>query len=338
MIDDVTVQCGVPFMRRLALMVALALTALASHLVPAFGQAAPQAAPQPRSSREIAAGGLIMVPDYTLIVETVDVQLSTEEVRVSYAITNPTAEPRTIFVTFPLPDVDATAIGDQAIIFPKPDTFNFIGAVYAADGTPVLPRFDQRALAFGLDVTADLVAAGLPHFPYRADMAGRIARLPDDLRASFLERGLLRWEDDKLVAGWTLKTTAYWRQTFAPGKTTTLSLTYAPIVGGGPAEADVLDAVAASHCVTATARSAITKRAADAAGGAGRIRWMHYALTSGASWALPAASFRLRVRKPSPESVVTTCRKGLTAIGPTMLEWKAENFYPDDDVLLLISP
>jgi hypothetical protein len=218
------------------------------------------------------------------------------------------------------------------LVLPKPDPVNFIGATYTIDGVAAVPRFEQRALAFGLDVTADLVAAGVPLFPFAPGMAERLRRLPDAHRADFAERGIVRLDDDKVLPGWTLKTTAYWRQTFAPAKSVVIALTYQPVAARMATDSAVIESLKRSHCLDAAAEAVLSRRPQ---GGGPPLRALTYALTAGSSWAGPAASFRLLVRKPASDVLVATCRKGLKPIGPTVLEWTARDFYPDDDVAVV---
>ena len=65
------------------------------------------------------------------------------------------------------------------------------------------------------------------------------------------------------------------------------------------------------------------------------LQWVSYQLANGVTWPAPAASFRLLVRKPTADSIIATCRKGFKVVGPTVLEWIAKDFYPDDDVAVL---
>lgn len=319
-------------MRLLPVLLAMA-TAVAT--LPAGAQSTAQPV---ETSREIASGGLIILPDFALTIERQDVTLSRDSIRIVYAIANDSPEPRTLQVTFPLPDLDATVLADQTINLPKPDPVNFVGAVYAADGVERPAGFEQRALAFGLDVTADLTTAGIPLYPYLSATAERLARLPEALRTDLAERGVVRIDNGRIYPGWTLRTTAFWRQTFAPGKTTVLALTYQPIAGSTPASSAAIDTLREPYCLNAVAEAAIARRPsgpAQTGPAAIRLSWVHYALTSGSSWVPPVASFRLHVVKPTPDSLVATCRKGGRPAGPTVLEWKAEDFYPDDDVLVL---
>ncbi len=316
-------------MRRLGGMIVLVL-ALAQLPVASEAQA-----PAVKGARELPTGGLLLVPDYALILESYDLAISHDEIRAAYTLSNPTAEPRSITVTFPLPDIDATAIGEQTINLPRAEPVNFVGATFVADGVAIAARFEQRAIILGLDVTAELNALRIPLFPYRSDVVEQLKRLPDVLGKEFQERGLARYEKEALVPGWTLKTTAYWRQTIAPGKPTVLTLTYMPILGSGTSEITGSDSLAKSYCLDAAAEAVIAKRVRPADAPALPLNWLTYSLTSGAGSALPAAQFRLRIARSATDTAIATCRKDLRPVGPTVLEWTAKDFYPDDDIAVL---
>lgn len=311
---------GLP--KLLALTLALAATPVAAQ-------------PAPSASREVPAGGLIILPDPALTIEKQDVTIAVDQVRLAYEISNASSEPRTVQITFQLPELDATALAEQTINLPRPDPLNFVGALYSADGIERPAGFEQRAVAFGLDVTAELTGAGIPLFPYLPDTAGRLARLPDAIRTDFIERGVIRIEAGRIFPGWTVRTTAFWRQTFPPGRLTALSLVYQPLVGNGHVTKEALDTLRKGFCLSAAVEAGLARRAAPIDRRSAPLAWVHFALTAGSAWASPSTRFRLHVVKPAPDAIVATCRKGLRPAGPTVLEWTAEDFYADDDVAVL---
>ena len=314
---------------------ALKASAAALLLVCASPAALSQTQPPPAEpTRELAAGGLVLAPDAALAIAVYEVTLARDEIRAVYRIVNPGADARTIYVTFPLPDLDMAAIGDQVVTLPKSDPQNYVGANVTSDGAAVALRIEQRAQALGLDVTQDLAAAGIPLFPLGTAASRRLQRLPEATRSDFIERGVLRFEDGRVHAAWTLKTTAFWRQVFAPASTTTVELAYAPVPAQAALTPSVIEGLRRSHCIEPDIEAAIASKATALASGA-PLLWLSYQLTSGVTWPAPAASFRLLVRKPTADSIIATCRKGFKAVGPTVLEWTAKDFYPDDDVAVL---
>ena len=290
--------------------------------------------PPAEPTRELAAGGLLLAPDAALVIQAYEVTLARDEIRAVYRIVNAGPDTRTIYVTFPLPDLDMAAIGDQVVTLPKSDPQNYVGAIVTSDGAAVALRIEQRAQALGLDVTQDLAAAGIPLFPLGSAASRRLQRLPDATRSAFIERGVLRLEDGRVHAAWSLKTTAFWRQEFAPARTTTVELAYAPVTAQAALSPSVIEGLRRTHCIEPDIEAAIASKAAAMPSGA-LLQWVSYQLANGVTWPAPAASFRLLVRKPTADSIIATCRKGFKVVGPTVLEWIAKDFYPDDDVAVL---
>ena len=318
-------------MRRLKGMIAL-IIALALPAAGARGQS-----PDVIGARELAAGGLIILPDHALLLDVYDLSIAHDEVRASYTVTNLAAEARTVMVTFPLPDIDTLGLIDYTVALPKLDAANFVGATYTVDGVAVEPGIEQRAQSLGLDVTSALSAHDVPLFPFRADVAERLRQLEPAIGKDFAQRGILRQEGDKLVPAWTLKTTAFWRQSFAPGKATVLTLTYTPVLGSGRPDTATIDHMSKTYCLDNDAEAVVTEYASAPAIGPPPLIWLSYTLTHVAAWTLPAAKFRLRIAKPAPDSLMLSCRQDFKRIGPTVYEWTAKDFYPDDDIAVLFT-
>ncbi len=280
------------------------------------------------SLREVPAGGLIFVPDGAIAIESQEVQISRDQVRSIYQTRHSGSTSRSIVITFQLPEIDLASLGDQILVLPVGAPENFVGAKVTANGQPVQLQFQQRAIAFGLDVTDALGEVGITLFPYAAGMADMLRKLPEDTRKDFVERGIVRREDDRTDANWTLRTTAYWRQEFAPDSAMTLALNYVPITLNGPYSAATLQSVGKPYC----ADKAIAAKAATLGGGTSQLTGVGYALTAGSAAAAPIPSFRLLIEKPRAESLVATCNAQMRSIGPTALEWVATNFEAEEDL------
>ena len=283
---------------------------------------------------EIAAGGLIFVNDPLIAIDSLEVLVRPDEIRATYVVKSSAPKPRTILVAFALPDLDMAALGDQQVQLAASQSANFVAATFAADGIPVAVELEQRALAFGLDVSRHLEAARIPLSPTTKAIADRLTRLPPAVKTDLAERGVVRIEDDRVVPNWTLKTTANWRQTFQPRRPVTVVLTYAPVAAKAPFASAALDGLRKSHCIDSATEAAITRRIAAKAGNV-TLGWLSYALTAGSNWAAPLASFRLLIEKPDIDTIVATCRPGLRPVGPTALEWNAIGFSPDEDLHVL---
>jgi hypothetical protein len=284
---------------------------------------------------ELATGGLLFAPLDTIAIEKLELTLALDRVEARYVLRNAETSERALLVTLPLPSLDLQAWSEHEVVVPDRGNSNFIAASIAVDGQAVTAPVEQRALALGLDVTQDVFRAGLPLFPFAADMGTRIDALSEATRLDLLERGILRKNDDELRPAWTLRSTLYWRQTLPAGAAVNFAVTYAPITGVGEYSAEAVEAVRHSHCISPGLQQSLDRR--TAAGKTPKtLATLGYHLS--AHWASsgPIGEFRLAVELSDSKALVSTCRDGLTRTGPTTHEWIARDFYPDDDVSLLI--
>ena len=295
-----------------------------------------QTAAQPNDvGRVIATGGLIFVQDPAIAVDQQDVAIAIGEIKVTYVLRNTTAGERTILAAFPLPELDSAAGSEQPIRLSAPQTANFVSAAVTVDGTPVQPEFERRALALGLDVTALLAAHQVPLQPFDPATSAYIKRMPRATRLDFLQRGIVRQEDDRTEPNWALRTTAFWRQAFPPRKQVSIVLSYRSITATAPYQPSLLEAVRPTHCLDAAAEAAITRKLA-AKGNTVAFTWSSFVPGSASSLIGPIRNFRLRLEKPSFDSVVVTCRSGFRPLGPTTFEWAAQNYQEEDLHVLFI--
>jgi hypothetical protein len=306
---------------------------------------------------ELRPGGLVFVTTDAVAMESEDLFLSLDEVRVDYVFRNTTDLPQAVVVAFPMPALD----GSPWVIPAVPDaaSANFLDFTVTVDGRPVEPRLQQRAEVAGIDVTADLLAAGVPLEPFSEGAVAAVGALDPDRLHDFLRRGLVvidTYDDDgtgmkdHVMPFWTLRTTFHWEMTFQPGVETRVSHRYRPSVGmtAGLAFRDydrfagpVFDDYVRRYCMDDAFLSAVRRREAAAAPGEGLFEnRIAYVLTTGGNWAGPIRRFRLTVDKGSPDNLVSFCADGVTKTGPTTFTVAAEDFMPERDleVLILAAP
>ena len=277
----------------------------------------------------------MLVANGTVQPEQVDVTIAPDRIRVVYVLRNVGDRPETRLVTFPLPDLDMTSIGDLPPLLARPADDNFVDAVITADGAPVAGRLEQRALALGLDVSAQLVKLGLSPFPYAPSNVGKIKALSDAAKDELYQRGILRMSDDSYHPAWVLKSVLAWSQSFPTGSPVTLALTYMPIVGRPAATAESLASLAKSTCLANDAAKAIKEAAS--AGTAKRLVVTSFQATLGAAWLDTIGKFRLTIEKPRAQTIIATCKSGLKASTPTQIEWSNRDHSVDDDIMVLFA-
>ncbi len=286
------------------------------------------------TARDAGAGGLAFVSDPAITIESQEIVLSAGEIKVTYGLRNTGAAGRTIMTVFQLPDLDAALIGDQPVRLANVQSPNFVAAAIVIDGSQPPVEVEQRALVLGLDVTALLTANQITLMPFDKAAAAQLRRLPKAVRTDFLQRGIVRAEDERIEPNWALKTTAYWRQSFPPRKTVTIALTYKPVSATAVYDSALIETLKAAHCLDSTLEAAVTRRIA-AQNGNVSFSWLTYTPGTAASALGPARRLKLRIEKRDIGTIVATCRQGLRPLGPTTLEWTAQDYALEEEVHVL---
>ena len=177
------------------------------------------------STIELAIGGLTFSQNADVAMDSEDVTITPQSVRVRYQFVNQSATPVTLTIAFPMPDIDLTD-PDTDIALPADDPLNFVGFQTRINGKPVKFDIRQRAMIGTKDVTDAVRAAGLVVLPIGAQ-TNRYDELPEETKKRLADDGLLlpAGTNDKGMqlydAGWTVKTSIVRKQTFPPGQPTT---------------------------------------------------------------------------------------------------------------------
>lgn len=305
----------------------------------------------------LAAGGLVYVVNDQVAMQSEDLFISEEAVRVHYVFKNTTEADVKLLVAFPMPDV---TIGPGTnISIPVRDADNFLAFETKVDGAPVETAMEQRAFALGIDRTALLRARGVPLAPFREETQASLDKLPPAAWNEFIEMGLAFVDEYDAGKGmerhlsplWTLKTTYYWTQDFPAGQEVVVDHAYRPSVGlsagtligldlhDNPWAAEAQRGEMELFCVEPSLL-AILRRAGKDADPPGVPPFsdarIEYVLKTGANWNGPIGDFTLTVDKGAPENLVSFCGRDVKKIAPTRFEMKAKDFYPDRDLGVLI--
>lgn len=281
-------------------------------------------------STEVGAGGLSFAANPSIKIEQQDVLITPDRITVTYTLRNEANSQQSIYVSFALPDLDANAVVEGELALAAADSINFVQFATTADGQPITVLTEQRATALGLDVTNLLSVSGIPQMPTADGLPARLEALTEAQRIGLLERGILKEDGTSLAPAWSVKTVAYWRQSFAPEQTTTIQHSYRPIVGISAFRTDALPNLRKRACITAAHETAIAKLPSSASG-APTLTSITYATTSSADALGPARRFRLIVERGDPLTVIATCRDGLKQTGPMQFDWNATDYVPEDD-------
>lgn len=301
------------------------------------------------STATVGAGGLVLEKTDSIAMESEDLYVSVNEIRVRYRFRNLSARPVTTVVAFPMPPrrMSDEYGGDVA----HPSGFRTL-----VDGRPVKVTLERKAVVDGKDFSAQLAGLRIPVAPESINAAIKaMDALPPAKRAELVRLGLggeEEWDDDgrgmtkHLIPLWTVEDKYWWRQTFPAGREVRIDHRYVPGAGGS-VEAFIAfpeylntpesKATIAKYCVDQATIAAVDKRRNKGLEGPLMPqRTVEYILTTGANWAKPIGDFRLVVDKGKPGNLVSFCGEGVTKISPTQFEMRKRNWRPTRDLEVLI--
>jgi Domain of unknown function (DUF4424) len=300
------------------------------------------------SEAAVHVGGIELVANKAISMDSEDLYISEQEVRVRYRYTNRSAKDQELTISFPLPPIraaDEEKYGYTAL--PDYGQLNFATTV---NGKPVKFQIVKRAELNGKDVTQRLAQLGWPldWITGSGEEPGFVKKLtPAQLRAGVSE-GLLRREDHGMhFPTWDVATHVTRKQMFPAGKTVEVTHRYAPMIGGSvagslyPAVRKDYPGTIKQYCIDQSFLAAFDKRVAiqlknPDAPMAYSETWIGYVLSSGRNWRGPIKDFRLVVDKGKPENMVSFCMSGVKKISPTQFEVRRTNFEPKGDLEILI--
>jgi Domain of unknown function (DUF4424) len=306
------------------------------------------------SSAELALGGLRLLRSDSISMDSEELFISTERIRVSYRFTNRTAADIETQVVFPLPDISLSeAPGDSPF---DGDYIHDLDFSTIVDGVPVPLSHSRTAMLDGRDVTALLARHGLPPMMAETALAERLHGLDHAARQDLIRQGLIEASGAELRPDWrprwSIRTLVGRTQTFPAGRTVAVEHSYRPITGSSVSGAlernyrvRLLRLGGEGHFLFARFcignawlnrfdRGGDRRRAAS---GAYRYdeRYVGYVLRTGANWRGPIGRFRLVVQQAQPHDLIATCTKGLRRVSPTRWELVRRDFKPSEDLSIL---
>lgn len=306
----------------------------------------------------INLGGLELSPSALVTMDSEDLYLSENRVRVRYQFTNTGSQAEHLLISFPLPfpTEQEQAESLESGMYQEWDQLDFKTLI---DGKPApLSRYDVPMVR-GKSVEARVKALGWPVLHWKDPaFSKRINALSDAVAAKLVAEGLLI--DDagsgggavrNLRPGWVVQTHVTRHQTFPAGETITVEHSYKPFVGGSASTSlnrdyrdEALkgpDGLAKVFCVDPAFLAAYDRRiygtgARPDQGTTVVQSWFGYVLKSGANWAGPIKKFRMVVDKGNPGNLVSFCMNGAKKIGPTQFEVVKTDFEPRQDLDILL--
>lgn len=311
------------------------------------------------TSAELKTGGLVFVRSDAIEMEEEDLFISMDEIRVDYVFRNRTDEDVRSIVAFPMPEIPSSPY--QMVSVPwfgegNPQGDNIFGFSVEIDGAPVEPQLEMRASAASLDITDELIQAGIPVNHLAPGIDDQLAALDDDIKADWIARGMLHhdfFEDgdtrvDNYWPLWSLRATYWWWSTFPANERMRVSHRYTPSVGGtagvsflesdgSPGGYD-FEGYQRRYCMEPSFLRALENATKQSGQDYPPFfeSWISYVLTTGGNWASSIGRFTLTIDKGETENFVSFCGEGVEKIGPTTFRMVKEDFYPERDLDVLI--
>jgi hypothetical protein len=297
------------------------------------------------SIAETALGGLTFVKSDAISLDSEDLFISRDRVRVKYRFTNTTDAPIDALVAFPLPPIPpGNEAGEEEAVYWS-DAHTTLKFKTLVDGQPLDLDIIEQAMLQGRDITARLAALGVPINRFAPGFDKAIAALSATEREKLVvEKAIVNSGGDDWAGLWTLRTTITRRQTFPAQKTIVVEHEYTPLAGGavGPSaqyagQPNYFSDIRAKYCIDddwlrAFDRTLPTK---DKRSNTSEI-FIGYVLRTGANWKGPIKDFHLVVDKGRADSLVSFCADGVKKISPTQFEVRYSNFTPTKDLNVLI--
>lgn len=303
---------------------------------------------------QLGTGGLEFITSEDVSMDSEDLSVGPDEVKVVYHFTNKGTEDQHALVAFPLPDI--TGNGDFMLAIPEDGGDNIFGFKTTFDDEETPSTLHQYAFAVNVDRTDMLKQLGVPLEPYGETTIGALNKLSDEDHQKLLQLGMIipmtydagQGEQTDWTPVWTLKSTYTWEADFPAGKTVEVVHSYKPSVGGTVATTFLAPPYDATdedrpklykekYCTDDDLIKTIKKSLKDPSDpySAPYVEnWISYIWSTGANWGGPIGKFHLTIDKGDAKNLVSFCWDGkVQKSGPTTFEMSADNWFPPDHEL-----
>jgi hypothetical protein len=307
------------------------------------------------TSAVLTTGGLEFVTSQDIVMESEELFISKDEIRVVYQFRNTGETDQSILVAFPMPDIVPNFWSPVA--FPTGPDNNLFEFETTLDGEPVEAVLHEYAYAFGVDRTKLVKQLGLPLVPISNGASEATDALDDETTQRLLHLGMVTpdefdagegWEKHYWPA-WTYKATYTWEGDFPAGEVVTAEHRYKPSVGGTVGvsflgepyeDYDPATEYKTKYCTDEGFLGAVraTLTNPDEPYSAPFTEsWISYILSTGGNWGGGAiGKFRLVVDKGSTDNLISFCGEDVKKIGPTTFEMVKTDFWPQKELDILI--
>jgi hypothetical protein len=292
----------------------------------------------------IETGGITFVKSEDIQMAQEILEISTKSIRVQYVFQNESSKDIRATVAFPMPSYRWTS-GEHADETNVKPLRPFSTKV---NGNAVPNTIIKKATIKGVDVTSQLHKIGLND----KQIFETFSHCPDDDDDKKFELcGLSSKQKLSIekLGEWEVSETAFWEQVFSGNKRIDVLHEYAPLVGQSGSSPyqkgfgyinDTVAGTILEACVDENFNRAIQKRIKSLVDhGAHNVsvsrQEVEYILGTGRNWKGPIADFTLRIRKESPDQLISLCFPGKPKhISDTVIEFSHKNFIPQDKLII----
>lgn len=296
----------------------------------------------------LGAGGLELRQTAAIAMESEDLYVSRDEIRVSYVFRNLTQADIVADVAFPFPEVN-TAEAAEIPHQPPVEGEDYLGFRIWIDGKPITPALEVKASTLeppNRDLTEILRQHGAPLIPFEHAFYDRLQALAPADRKALVEAKAIELSDGGnqifVEPRWKLRSAYHWTMRFPAGRTVSVEHRYKPFIGYFWLSAKPLPEVTALYCIDSSTAAGLARRIAAAAPrempGYARASELAYILTTANNWSGPIRHFRLTLDKGDPNIIISLCAQGLRKVTPTRFELEATDYVPKTDLKVLFAP
>ena len=286
----------------------------------------------------VATGGVQYLKNPNISMQSEDLFISKNIIRVNYQFKNLTAQNRTETILFPLTKVQNYIEYDYADVTGLTHSFKV-----QVNGQSIKPQSHVRAFLpsneqefiedgdFQADVTDELTACGLTQQelmqPWQAENADTNVVIQQKITAckNVKVQNLLKIQDEDVIR-WQSQIIYSWQQNFKANAITRIQHEYAPLVGGSVGLS--LEESAKTYCMDQHFQAGLKKAKSQNA----PYQALGYILKTGANWAKPIQNFKLTIER-DPNELVSFCWNGqVKKISATQFQITEKNFVPKQDL------
>ena len=291
---------------------------------------------------EFPGNGLIFKEAVDIAIAREDLFISRDKITVHYDYKSDAAATQAVTIGFPMPAVPTNGDPDDPAMLPElegKDVLNYMQFSASVNGKPVVTTLHQFAWANGKDITAEVIAAGLPVYMPYDQVEEAFAKVDPKVIDDFVDREYIYRDEESgyIAINWLYQSVYEWQQDFAPGDTK-VDIAYSPIEGYPGDIGDYYEADPdGRYCIDDKLRKTISDYRDK--GIPYEVSTVGYVTTTATYWKGPIGEFNLTIAKDALDAEsgqvggeTAFCGKAEATESDTAFTWTAKDYVPQRDV------